>query len=167
MFGEFKVGEDGYVYPLALGIFASLTQHDLLEYDAVVPIPLSPDKQAAGELHRTRALAREVARLLGRVPVREYLSLTEPVSKRRMLSARYSKSQFRQKYYRTLNVDSSIRGVTNILLIDDVITEGLTVSCAVRRLREANPELDIVIASAGQMIIKRAVVDEADFIAAN
>ena len=165
MFGEFKLGEDGYVYPLARGIFDTLMQHNLLEYEAVVPIPLSPDKEAAGELHRTRALALEIARLLGQVPIWQYLSLNEPVSKRRMLSAGHSRTQFRETYHRALVIDPAVRDVNKILLIDDVITEGLTVGCAVRALREVNSQIDIVIAAAGQMIVKRAVVDEHDFLA--
>lgn len=48
-FTEFKWGEMAYAYPFALSIFEQLRQRELLEFDYVVPIPLSPDKAEKGE----------------------------------------------------------------------------------------------------------------------
>ena len=41
-------------YPLALGIYETLVENDLTEFDRIVPIPLSPDK---GERRRSTAPA--------------------------------------------------------------------------------------------------------------
>jgi predicted amidophosphoribosyltransferase len=165
IFGEFKIGERSYAYPLARGIFEALSQAGRLEFDAIIPIPLSPDKAEAGEVHRTKLLAQELSRLLG-VPVREHLSLVEPISKRRMLAAGCSLGEFRRRYYQALQVSDRVTEYKRALLVDDVITRGATLSCAARRLVEANRQLDIVATSAGQMIVKRAVREEGGFIAA-
>jgi predicted amidophosphoribosyltransferase len=156
MFTEFKIGESTYAYPLALGIFKVLSQEEEVEFDGIIPIPLSPDKARAGEMHRTKALSQELGKLLG-VPVREYLSLDAPISKRRMQSEGSTPGQFRQRYYTLLRVDEKIGNLTNVLLIDDVITHGWTISCAVKRLRESCRGLRIIVASAGRMIIKGSV----------
>lgn len=163
MFGEFKLGERAYAYPLARGIFEALRRRSRLKFDAIVPIPLSPDKETSGEVHRTKLLAQELGKLLG-VSVRECLKLTEPVSKRRMLASGYTLTDFRRRYYHALNVSRSISDCSQVLIVDDVITRGATLYCATRRLREAQPDLDIVVASAGQMIVKSAVRDESGFL---
>lgn len=163
MFEEFKLGESNFGYPFALGMYNSIVKHLDIEFDAVIPIPLSPEKLAAGELHRTKLLATELGRLLG-VPVRDYLSLKEPVSKRRMVLNGYTANDFYWRYYRSLNVSPSIQRLNRVLLIDDVITKGTTISCASRKMREANGQLDIVVATAGQMILKSSVLDERSFL---
>jgi orotate phosphoribosyltransferase len=58
-----------------------------------------------------------------------------------------------------------VGNVSRILLLDDVITNGSTITCAVRRLHDVNAELDVAVASAGQMIVKAAVREEAGFLA--
>jgi predicted amidophosphoribosyltransferase len=65
LFYRFKVGMAGLVFPLALGIYKALRERGLLDFDCIVPTPLSPDKAAAGEINRTALLANELARLLG------------------------------------------------------------------------------------------------------
>lgn len=79
LFYTFKLGAEKLAYPLGLGVYEALRNRGLTAFDAIVPIPLSPDKAHSGELHRTRALARQLSQFLG-VPVREMLSLTQPIS---------------------------------------------------------------------------------------
>jgi predicted amidophosphoribosyltransferase len=163
MFEEFKFGERRYAYPLARGIYEALRRREALDFDAIVPIPLSPDKLASKELHRTRALAQELGELLG-VRVRELLSLSEPISKRRMKSYGYTKGQFETRYYSLLVVDPSVANCEHILLVDDAITHGSTIRMAALKLYKARPELNITAASAAQMIVKAAVASEAGFV---
>ena len=131
-FTAFKLGEMAYAFPFALSIFEQLRQRDLLEFDYVVPIPLSQDKVAKREKHRTRELARELGRLLA-VRVREMLSLSASVSKRRMQADGYTMSQFEGRYREALQatVPSDAR---RILLVDDVMTRGSTAAQALRAI---------------------------------
>jgi len=164
IFSNFKIGEKAYAYPLALGIFKALNERDMGEFDALIPIPLSPDKIKAKELHRTRILAQELGELMG-VPVRECLELEKPISKRRLLSYGYTIAQFEQEYYSTLKISGRLTDLSSVLLVDDVITKGSTASKVISRLLEEKPDMQITVAAAGQMIVVSAVKDESGFLA--
>ena len=160
-FADFKLGETSYAYPFARSMFEQLRRRDLIECDYVVPIPLSPDKATNGEQHRTRALAKELGRLLA-VPMREMLTLTMGVSKRRLLSQGHTIANFEQRYSCALraHVPSSAE---RILLVDDVMTGGSTVAQALEAIREQQPKAAVVVATAGQMIVKEAVIEDTGF----
>ncbi|MCY3791461.1 MAG: hypothetical protein OXH63_22025 [Gemmatimonadetes bacterium] len=150
-----------YAYPFALSMFEQLRQRDLLEFSYVVPIPLSPDKVEKREKHRTRVLARELGRLLA-VDVREMLSLSSSISKRRMQAEGYSPAQFERQYCQALQAEIPADAV-RILLVDDVMTRGSTAAQALCAIREQRPETAVVVATAGQMIVKEAVVNDRGF----
>lgn len=156
----FKMGNANLAYPLARGMFEALLARDLLHFDCVIPVPLSPEKAARGEIHRTRLLANELGRLLD-APVREWLSLENPVSKRRMLSAGYSYTDFERRYAASLHVRPSIASVRRILLVDDFSTRGGTLKVICRAIWAANSDAEIVAAVGAQMIVKAAVQDVA------
>ena len=160
-FTELKLGEMAYAYPFALSMFEQLRRRDLLEFDFVVPIPLSPHKALMREKHRTRELARELGLLLA-VDVREMLSLSSNVSKRRMLSQGCSPAQFERRYRGALQATVPA-DANRILLVDDVMTRGSTAAQALRAIRGQRPEAAVVVATAGQMIVKEAVVDDSGF----
>jgi predicted amidophosphoribosyltransferase len=161
LFYRFKSGESNLAYPLALGIYHALRQRRRLEFDCIVPIPLSPDKAAKSEIHRTRLLAQELAPLLD-ARVDELLELSEPISKHRLrVQAGLTANQFERLYYERLSADSRVQSYERLLLIDDVSTEGSTIRCALRRIRVLNPKAEIVAATAGQMIMKHVVANDA------
>lgn len=159
LFYRFKTGEEALSYPLALGIYNALSKRKELEFDCVVPIPLSPDKEQLGEIHRTRLLAGELAKLLG-VRVVEALTLNEPISKRRLLNSGYSRGAFEWRYTKALEVSDKIKNYNRILIVDDVCTEGLTLRCAIRCIRQVHSECQATATTAGQMIVKGVVRNE-------
>jgi predicted amidophosphoribosyltransferase len=160
LFYDFKTGGKHLAYPLALGIFTGLARAEQLEVDVIVPIPLSPDKAAKGELHRTRALAQELAPML-KAPVAECLSLASPVSKRRLRGLlRYTAMQFEAAYREALKVKDLPVGAHSVLLLDDVCTGGSTLRIAAAALKAANPGVTIIAATAGQMAVKAVVADD-------
>lgn len=164
VFSDFKLGEKRYAYPLARGIYESLTEAQLPSFDVIVPVPLSPDKRAAGEVHRTLRLAHELSYLID-VPVREVLELAEPVSKRGCMQAGITRVQFERRYLSCLRVDVKALVAKRVLLIDDVCTRGSTLTqCATALAREING-VHIGSVTAGQMIVKRAVQHQRGFIA--
>lgn len=160
-FTDFKLGEMAYAYPFALAMYEQLRRRNLLDFDYVVPIPLSPDKAKNGEQHRTLALATEIGKLLV-VPVCQMLKLTHPISKRQKLAARYTTRQFEREYADALEacVPADAR---SILLVDDVLTRGSTAAMAVDKIHEQRPNLSLVVATAGQMIVKSAVSQSSGF----
>ena len=159
LFYRFKMGEEALAHPLALGMYEALRDQGTVNFDCIVPIPLSPDKEKAGEIHRTRILARELGGLLG-VKVAEVLSLSRPISKRRLLNRGFTPRQFEIEYSAALEVADRVADFDRILLVDDVCTQGTTLGCALRRIREVNAECELLAATAGQMIIKAVVTDE-------
>lgn len=162
LFKRFKTGERRLAFPLALGMHEALAARELEDVECVVPVPLSPDKEEAGEIHRTRLLATELARLLG-VQRRELLTLSSPISKRTFRGQRgFSAAQFEWAYARRLLVRDAVERYERILLVDDVCTEGSTLSACLTKLWEVNAELEVVVASAGQMAVRAAVRREED-----
>lgn len=159
MFAAFKVGEERFAHPLAAGMAAALEAKNEGSFDAIVPIPLSPDKAAARELDRTGVLASELSTLLG-TKVQKYLGLTGAISKRRMILQGYTPTEFKRHYRRLLSVDPRIANCRRILLIDDAITRGSTLSVAVAAIQTMAPDAEIVVAAAVQMVVKEAVADE-------
>jgi predicted amidophosphoribosyltransferase len=159
LFYRFKTGEQALAYPLARGIYESLRGRGSLDFDCIVPIPLSPDKVIAKEINRTRLLASELADLLG-IEVMEALSLNRSISKRRMLSAGCTRRDFEAAYYAALSVSDKITSFNRVLLLDDVCTVGTTLRCALSRIQEVNPSCEVTAVTAGQMIVKAVVRNE-------
>ena len=161
-FKAFKLGEMAYAHPFARSMFEELRRRGLLNFNYVVPIPLSPEKAQQGEAHRVLELAKELGRLLA-VPTREMLKLTRSVSKGQMLSSgTYTPHRFEGRYRSALRADVP-QNADRILLVDDVMTRGSTAAQAVDLIRETRPGTEVVIATAGQMIVMEAVVDDGGF----
>jgi len=156
----FKTGNPKLAYPLGRAIFEAIHEWGVVpDFDCVVPIPLSPDKAAKGEIHRTRLIAQEMSELFG-IPMRPLLKLSKAVSKRRMLNNGYTYAQFEQAYSQALEAED-IGAIGHILLVDDVCTYGGTLKIASRTLRAKKFDLEISAAAAVQMIVKSVVLDEA------
>ena len=160
-FTDFKLGEMAYAHPFARAMFEQLRRRDLLDFDYVVPIPLSPDKARKREKHRTRALAKELGELLA-VQTREMLELTESVSKGRMMSEGYTAPQFERRYWRALEAKVP-PDANRILLVDDVMTRGSTAAQALAAIHKKRLETTVVVATVGQMILKESVVNDTGF----
>ena len=159
LFYRFKGGHSSLALPLAFVMYEVLIQQRVLDFDCIVPIPLSPDKQETGQFNRTRALAQELAALLG-VTLADELSLGGPISKRQFLAAGSSYTRFEHQYHQLLNVNPRIRRYPRILVLDDVCTEGSTLNCALQRIHDTHPQAHLSATTAGQMLLKSVVTDE-------
>jgi predicted amidophosphoribosyltransferase len=159
LFSRFKTGEDALAFPLALAMHRALAKAHRLDFDVIIPVPLSPDKAEKKELHRTLLLAKELARLTD-APAREWLSLTRPVSKRRLrLGQGYGAAAFEGAYAKVLQVDPKAASTVAVLLVDDVCTEGSTLRVCSEAIHALNPDATVVAATAGQMTVRQAVAD--------
>lgn len=159
LFYRFKTGALPSAFPLALMMYEVLKQQRGLDFDCIVPIPLSPDKQAQGQFNRTRILAQQLASVL-RVALADVLTLSGPISKRQFLSAGSTQAHFEHQYHQLLHAHARIRQYSRILLLDDVCTEGSTLTCALRRIRDTHPHAQLSATTAGQMLLKSVVRDE-------
>ncbi|MGY1728359.1 ComF family protein [Geodermatophilus sp. SYSU D01062] len=159
MFYRFKTGEAELAYPLAKGMVAALAKRRLLEADAIVPVPLSPEKIAAKEIHRTLLLSESLSRLI-QVPVIDGLALMAPKGKRASQNAGESPAQFREDYSALLAVSPDLASLERIIIVDDVCTRGNTLAAVGTALRSAGVDAELVAATAGQMTVQRAVADD-------
>ena len=162
IFYRFKLGSSSLAFPLALAIYRALQERNLLDFDCIIPIPLSPDKAQDGEIHRTLLLARELARLLG-TPVRDFLTLTHAISKHKLRTDEgLNAKEFEPAYRNALLVDPRARSQEQILLLDDVCTEGSTLRCCVEAIKEIAPDCTITAVTGGQMILSHVVSQTAE-----
>ena len=163
-FTRFKLGEELLAYPFALGMYEALIHAGRVKFDAIVPIPLSPDKASAGEYHRTLGLAKELSSMID-APVVEALTLRKAISKKqRRTRDGLSPAAFESEYRLALEVTPDLLdGTTLVLLVDDACTEGSTLRSASQALhRSGVPPQHIVAATAVQMAVKAVVADEAE-----
>ncbi len=159
LFSRFKTGEAALAFPLALGMHRALAKARRLDFDAIVPVPLSPEKTERGELHCTLALSKELRRLMS-VRVAQWLTLEKPISKRMLRTGMgYGASTFEAAYAATLNTDGRLAKVESVLLVDDVCTEGSTLRVCAEAMRRLNPDVQVVATTAGQMAVRNAVSD--------
>lgn len=160
VFHRFKFGEANLAHPLALGIREQLREHAIETVDAVVPIPLSPDKEQSGEIHRTLLIANELARLVA-APVVEALELDRPISKRSLQRRGVTDSAFEAAYRAALVLDEdAARDWEAAILVDDVCTKGSTLTVAAEAIAAVNADCLIVAATGGQMVVRAAVREE-------
>jgi predicted amidophosphoribosyltransferase len=160
LFYRFKMGISKLTYPLALGLYEVMRERALLDFDCIVPIPLSPDKAKNKEIHRTLLLARELGRLLG-VEVADALRLSRPTSKSILRTGLgLTPRRFEARYLEALTVDSSLKSYTRILLLDDVCTEGSTLRASATAIAQTGLKQEITAAAAGQMIMRAVVRDD-------
>ncbi len=159
-FNAFKAGDTTKAYPLALGMSRQLANLERPGSDAeLVPVPLSPDKAKAREVHRTKLLAEELGNLLG-LPVVERVALSAPISKRRMPWSALTRNQYEQAYRKLLDVKTTRSPSRRILVVDDVCTRGATIAAVVWVLHSAFPDAEISAATAGLMVLKETVLAE-------
>ena len=159
VFSRFKTGEAALAFPLALGMRRALAKARRLDFDAIVPVPLSPEKAERGELHRTLALSKELGRLMS-AKVEQWLTLDRPISKRKLRTELgYGASTFEAAYAEALGADGRLAKAGSVLLVDDVCTEGSTLGACAEVMRELNPDVRVVASTAGQMTVKDAVKD--------
>jgi predicted amidophosphoribosyltransferase len=157
---RFKFGETALSSALAIAMYEALTVRDLVAFDCVTPIPLSPEKAAAHRPDRARELSLHLADLLGIGSV-ELLSLETEISKgaRRAVDG-ISAPEFEAEYAANLKVDEIVRDVDRLLVVDDICHEGSTLSAALAAIRSANDDVRAVATVAGQMATRAAVRDD-------
>jgi predicted amidophosphoribosyltransferase len=156
LFHRFKLGEERLAYPFAVAMASAIAECGLLQVDAVVPVPLSPDK--AQEINRARLLAHELSRLLN-VPLADVLRLTAPISKRQLKEDGWTDNQFMRAYSNRLDISNRIIAYQAVLIVDDVSTHGLTLRTITDRIRRMNPKCALHTATAGQMVVQAALTN--------
>ena len=135
-FYAFKDGDLAQAPVYAGRIAAALRAAGTKAFDAVVPVPLSPDRAAAGAPHRTLALARALSRALG-APAVQLLRLAAPVTKHGDLPPDPTPrdiSAWESRYAAALRAAPVPPRLRRILVVDDAVCRGATLARCIEAL---------------------------------
>ena len=135
---RFKFG-DAQIYHLAFGeLVAERIYEDLYgEFDVLSWVPLAPDRRKERGYDQVELIARNAAERL-RMPLVPLLKKRRGVSAQSLTSSPAERRANIAGAYRVIDPDA-VRG-KRILLIDDVVTTGATLSECAGTLREAGAD---------------------------
>ncbi len=105
----------------------------LAECEAVVPLPLDPERRRARGYNQSELLAREVARRLGLPLVPQACRRVRPTAPQ----AGLTRAQRRANVQGAFAADPRLVRNRTVLLVDDVMTTGATLNACARTLRQA------------------------------
>ena len=153
IFYDFKSGYKSYARLFAFGILKALendSRFTNVRFDHILGVPLSPEKKKNNELDRVAELCQILSDKTKISYLPEVLSLTTHITRREY--KRMGKSTFAVDYYESLkiNVPTSLSNKT-ILIIDDVMTDGVTLGAISKKIKESFPDCRIYGATAGIM----------------
>ncbi len=158
-FYSFKSGYQLYSRLFAEGIVIAIKRNSFfskLKFDYITNIPLSPDKKGAGELDRVDAVCLHLTKLLNVPYMKNMLILSRPISRRLYKFLGKTSTEFVNDYVRFLRWNKKCPlDSKNILVIDDVVTDGKTLTAFARKIHEKYPDAKLYAATCGIMAKKR------------
>jgi predicted amidophosphoribosyltransferase len=152
-FYSFKAGYKSFARLFAYGILKAIRNHPQmarLKYDRILGVPLSPRKKEDGEFDRVSELCKIISKELGVPYVKTGLSLSKSISRRSYKLMGKGREQFVNRYSEYLHVKTFLKN-KKVLLIDDVVTDGLTLRTVTMKILERYPSAVIYGATAGIM----------------
>ncbi len=168
LFRAFKAGDMTHLETLAGAIVRQVRRHAAAaKIGLVVPVPLNDAKRDAGESDRVQLLAKEVS-TISRWPISCCLRVSGNISRVRYKKLGRTAREFEDAYNRALSITRlrDLKRVAesdeDVLLIDDVYTDGLTTRLVSQKLINAVPALDgrVRIATLGIHAKKRNLNQE-------
>ena len=132
-----------------------------MKFDYIINVPLSPDKKTDGELDRVDLVCEILSQVLNVSYAKNVLVLTQPISrrdyKRRGLNYRFATDYFNFLHWRTsYSLDNK-----NILIVDDVITDGKTLKTIAKKALNRYPHARLYAATCGLMAKMRNMTSRA------
>ena len=164
VFYSFKSGFNQYGRLFARGIekaIANEPKMKIVKFDLMLSVPLSPKKKKLMEFDRTRELCLELSKITGIKYQENGLSLACHIS-RKEYRKQYGDAKFVEDYCKALTIDTTDLDGKNILIIDDVITDGKTLAAIAIRIREKFPKCTIYGAASAIMLKRPNTTLEAD-----
>lgn len=124
-------------------LMAERYQHQMLEVDALVPVPLHPDKQKQRGYNQSEQIAIGMSRTLN-LPVASMLTRT-------VLNPSQTKLNRRERWDNvsgSFSFNPNVQAARHVLLIDDTLTTGATLEACAQQLLDSGTSL-VSIATLG------------------
>ena len=147
LFYAFKAGDLAAAEPYARRLAAALSPR--APFAGIIPVPLSPDRAAAGHPHRTLSIARRLAAHTA-APVLDLLRLAAPITKHNDLPRDPDPTQlaaWTARYRTALRLAAPVPAGP-LVLVDDAVCRGTTLSACRGFLLSAHPRATIHTAAA-------------------
>ena len=153
IFYDFKLGYKAYAKLFAYGILRAIEndpRFSNIRFDYILGVPLSPEKKKNHEVDRVVELCKIISDETKIPYLPKALTLAAHITRREY--KRLGKTTFVHDYYAKLKivVSGSLNNRT-ILIIDDVMTDGVTFSVISNKIKDSYPDCCIFAASAGIM----------------
>lgn len=153
-FYAFKSGYSAYAKLFSEGISISLERDNRfsdVDFDFLINVPLSPDKIKSGEYDRVDNICQIMTDELDINYAKNMLYLKKPIS-RRTYKISGLNSKFSEHYFKflTWNNDENWDD-KNILIVDDVITDGNTITTFGKKIKKRYPDVNLFAATCGIM----------------
>ena len=156
-FYAFKSGYSSYARLFAEGIMITFERDDRfsgIKFDYIINIPLSPEKRGAGEYDRVNNICEILSKSLKIKYVKNNLYLTKNIS-RRSYKRKGLNNKFSEDYYEFLKWRTSENfDNRNVLVVDDVITDGNTLRTFAQKFFERFPRSNLYAVTCGIMAKK-------------
>lgn len=162
IFYSFKAGFSQYTRLFARGIREAIETHpDMknVDFDLILGVPLSPKKKKNEEFDRVKELCLELSKITRIEYIEEGLSLSKHIS-RKEYRGWYSNTKFIEDYCKALDLDVESLDGKNVLVIDDVITDGMTLRAIGKKIKESFPRA-VLFGAAGAIMAKKRNVSSA------
>jgi len=159
IFYAFKSGYDLYGRLFAEGIIIAIKRNEgfrRIKFDLMTNIPLSPEKEAAGESDRVDLICSVLKSVIGVRNIKNMLVLSEPISRRGYKFMGKTSSDFVKDYFRFLEWNKNLNlNDKKVLIVDDVVTDGKTLITFAKKIHKRYPKAQLYAATGGIMAKKR------------
>ena len=161
IFYSFKAGYTLYTRLFARGIIKAMKNDPVMKkvkFDYMLGVPISPKKKKRGEIDRVRLVCSELSKLTGIEYFPKGLTLLKHIS-RKEYRYLYGVRKFIRDYQKrlNLNIKKSLRK-KNILIVDDVITDGKTLQAVYEKIKVRYPNSHLYAVTCGIFAKKRNVL---------
>jgi len=159
IFYAFKAGYTVYTRLFARGIKKAIENDPIMgkvKYNYMLGVPLSPEKKKI-EIDRVGLICIELSKLIGIKYFPNGLGLSKHIS-RKEYRYYHTDRKFINDYKKSLKLGTSSPKNKNVLVVDDVITDGKTLQAISEKILELYPDSHLFAATCGIFAKKRNVL---------
>lgn len=157
IFYNFKAGFKQYTRLFSRGIKKAIESEPKMrnvKFNLILGVPLSPRKKKDKELDRVEELCLELSKITNIKYLENGLNLTRHIS-RKEYRKWYGNAKFIEDYCKALKLNAKSLNRKNVLVIDDVITDGMTLRAICTKIKKKFPK-SILYGAAGAIMLKKA-----------